>query len=494
MQLPDEAAFTQKFYVDALGKGEFLPLRNNPHMRIFSGPAKELKVIVPSDWEGGKPGWVNVWADDGYGNPATGFGGRVTIESDPPEADLPREYKFQSADAGAHRFEKIALRREGVHRIRVRDREHGLVAESNPFRVSRNVPKLKTYWGDIHAHTMYSDGRGTVAETYDFGKRIAALDFCSVSDHDFLVTDAMWRDIIATTNRFNEPGRYVTFLAYEWSGITDRGGDHNVYTSDSEMSLVRCSTMYSEKNARMYHGPEDAMNLSANHVEDLFRVLSARFRDENLLVIPHYGGRRANPAWHDPKLQRLIEVFSDHRRSEDWTTKFLKEGYRIGIMASTDDHTGNAGYGTRRLAPPRGEEGELFSPVSPVERGTALIAARAEKLTRPDVFQAMYHRQTYATTGSRILLDFEVGGLPMGSEGRIQGAPRIRVRTEGTAAIKMLRIVKNGRVIHSVSPGSRSAALEYVDSGGEYAKAFYYLDLVQEDDEKAISSPVWINW
>ena len=34
---------------------------------------------------------------------------------------------------------------------------------------------------------------------------------------------------------------------------------------------------------------------------------------------------------------------------------------------------------------------------------------------------------------------------------------------------------------------------QYIDSSGEYQNQFYYIDLVQEDGEKAISSPVWIN-
>jgi hypothetical protein len=29
---------------------------------------------------------------------------------------------------------------------------------------------------------------------------------------------------------------------------------------------------------------------------------------------------------------------------------------------------------------------------------------------------------------------------------------------------------------------------------GDYSKAYYYIDLVQEDGEKAVSSPVWVNW
>ena len=113
------------------------------------------------------------------------------------------------------------------------------------------------YWGDIHTHTGYSDGRGTPAAMYDFGRRVSALDFCSVSDHAFTVTPEAWKDIAATANRFNEPGRYVTFLAYEWSGFFNDTATTNIYTSDDWMPIIRSANNYSYENLRMYHGAED---------------------------------------------------------------------------------------------------------------------------------------------------------------------------------------------------------------------------------------------
>jgi hypothetical protein len=83
--------------------------------------------------------------------------------------------------------------------------------------------------------------------------------------------------------------------------------------------------------------------------------------------------------------------------------------------------------------------------------------------------------------------------MEMGSEGTVDGRPRINAWAEGTAPVKLLRIVKNGKVIHSVSPGGLTAKLEFTDASGEYDNAYYYVDLVQADGEKAVSSPVWVN-
>ena len=324
---------------------------------------------------------------------------------------------------------------------------------------------------------------------FEFGLRYAALDFCAISDHAFITTEEMWEDIKETTKRYHRPGEYVTFLGYEWSGPREVGGDHNVYTTADDMPLFRSFLQYNYGNLRQYHGPER----QAGHVEDLFRALAENFRDENLLTIPHYGGRPGNPEWHNDKLQRGIEIFSDHRRSEDWVATFLERGHRVGVVASTDNHSGNAGYGVRRTDVTRGRDGTLFSKFSPAERGTALLAVHAEGLTRESIFQGIYHRRTYATTGERIAVRFDVAGEPMGGEARVRGPVAMSAEVVGTDRIRVVRVVKNGKVIYVVDPMADEAAFEFVDPEGAPEGAYYYLDLVQADGEKAISSPVWVN-
>jgi hypothetical protein len=488
IQPMDETAFEQKVYVDALGKGEFLPIGQSPTMRVLPGDAKELIVIAKTDWVAGESGWVNVWLDDGLGNPAEAYAGAVELVAEPDASQFRASWSFSAADKGAHRFDDVRFSRPGVYRVRATTRD-GETAVSNPFVVHASAPREQILWGDMHTHTKYSDGRGTPDEMYQFGRDYAAIDFCAISDHAFVTTDWMWDDIQRAAAAFNEPGRYVTFLGYEWSGSTDVGGDHNVYTVDGRMPLYRSYNGYNYRNLRMYHGP----NKMAGHVEDLFRMLGENFRDENLLVIPHYGGRRGNPEWHNPELQRGIEVFSDHRRSEDWVATFLEKGHRVGIVASTDNHSGNAGYGVRRVEREVGEDRDTFSRFSPAERGTALMAVYAESFDRPGVFQGIYHRRTYATTGSRIILRFDVNGLPMGSEGRSGQEVSMRVAAIGTANLKAVRIVRNGKIIHAVDPPGDQLDFEYVDRSGERGPAYYYVDLVQDDGEKAISSPVWLD-
>jgi hypothetical protein len=160
LQQWDEKAFVLKFYVDALGDDDYLPLKKSPAFRIAAGPAKVLHAIGPSDAETGKPTWLNVWAEDGFGNPSDSYRGMIAFDA-ADASGLPAEYTFREADQGAHRFEGVVLRTSGAHRIQVREKNGALTAESNPLVVRDQSSRERIYWGDIHTHTMYSDGRGT---------------------------------------------------------------------------------------------------------------------------------------------------------------------------------------------------------------------------------------------------------------------------------------------------------------------------------------------
>ena len=477
VQQRDETAFLFKLYVDTEGDDDYLPLAKSPSMRVHGSAADLIVVNNPADAVAGQPVAVTAWVSDRYANPARGFTGTLRVDSDPPQL-----HKFSAADQARHRFDGVVFARPGVYRVEVRQTDGPLRAASGPIRVHAADPAGLILWGDIHTHTAYSDGRGSVAETYQFGRDYSALDFAAVTDHSFLVSDSMWRENKEVTNRFHKPGEYVTFLAYEWSGTTDVGGDHNVYFRDGDAELTRCYSYYNYQNLRMYHGP----NHGAGHVEELFRVLGAHLRGSNILAIPHFGGRRGNPEWHDPRIQRLIEIYSDHRRSEDWARTFLDRRYRIGIMASTDNHAGNAGYGFRiRPAKPEAER--------PEERSTSLVAVYAPARTREAIFDALYRRHTYATTGNRMLVEFRVNGALMGEEIRSEAPPRIQASVEGTAPLDKIYVLRNSRVIYAQPGEGLSARFEYVDNSAGWKGSFYYLRAEQKDGEQAISSPVWVD-
>jgi hypothetical protein len=85
----------------------------------------------------------------------------------------------------------------------------------------------------------------------------------------------------------------------------------------------------------------------------------------------------------------------------------------------------------------------------------------------------------------------------MGSEIGLHSAgkrPLVSVRCEGSNGIDHIRIVKDGRVVHThPCHGEWTCDLEWEDPAfGQDRPSWYYARVVQVDRESAWSSPVWI--
>jgi len=180
----DEKPFTFKVYVDPLGKDDYFPLEKNPTIEVVAAKPYRLNMVMPSDAIDGQPTSCIVRAEDRYGNPATSYRGTIRFRADSEDAALPDAYTFTDADKGVHRFNKITFDGKGTRRITVDDGQ--FKCTSNPVRVEAKQPQMLLLWGDIHGHTLNSDGRGTVEQFYDFAENVAGLDFCAVTDHAFV--------------------------------------------------------------------------------------------------------------------------------------------------------------------------------------------------------------------------------------------------------------------------------------------------------------------
>src|SRR5438034_1243942 len=74
---------------------------------VTVSPAAASSLVVasyPSPTTAGAPHTFTVTARDAYGNVATGFTGLVSFTSSDPQAVLPANYSYTTADAGVHTF------------------------------------------------------------------------------------------------------------------------------------------------------------------------------------------------------------------------------------------------------------------------------------------------------------------------------------------------------------------------------------------------------
>ena len=311
---------------------------------------------------------------------------------------------------------------------------------------------LTAYFGDIHNHCAVGYGHGTIEEAFQNAR--LQLDFAAVSVHaywpdiptdevrltpvvdyhqrGFKKTEEAWPHVQAVVEQNNQPGQFVTFLGFEWH--SREYGDHNVYYRDGVGKIIRAADL-----AEM-------------------RQTLASLQDEGIeaLVIPHHigykqGYRGVNWNSFTSQFSPIVEIMSMHGASEssdapypylhtmgprDWSSTYqygLAQGYIVGVMGSTDHHSGHPGsYGHGRMA------------------------VWAEALNREAVWQAIKDRRTWALTGDNISLAFSINEGLMGDVLNPDNKRHIAVSVVGGHAIDYVDVVYNNRIIHRANSFQKS--------------------------------------
>jgi len=189
------------------------------------------------------------------------------------------------------------------------------------------------------------------------------------------------------------------------------------------------------------------------------------------LVIPHHPGYPVgvcgkNWRFHDERLSPFAEMYSVHGSSEtpegirpllttgSWmgpggakgcVQAGLAAGHKLGIIASSDSHGDHPGA-----------------------YDIGLLAAYATDLSRRSLWQAFHNRQVYGVTGDRIFLNFSINGCPMGSTAPASRKRMLCVSAVAWDKIDRVEIIKNNHA------------------------DFYYVRLIQRNDQRAWSSPIWV--
>jgi SAM-dependent methyltransferase len=207
IQCFEEPDFAFRVYVDA-GDRTFLPLAPDLKVPIIGGERKRLVLVTPTDAGVGAPTRLLIRAEDRYGNVARDYHGRTQVSFDDGTGPQSLEIEFGEAEAGLCRIDGIVFRQPGVYTFSTADGAF----ESNPTRVTSGPPAISTFWGELHGHTLASDGRGTIDQYYTYAARVAGLDVCAVTDHDFMLSDAAWEHSKKVTNLHNRPRRHQPSL------------------------------------------------------------------------------------------------------------------------------------------------------------------------------------------------------------------------------------------------------------------------------------------
>jgi hypothetical protein len=82
----------------------------------------------------------------------------------------------------------------------------------------------------------------------------------------------------------------------------------------------------------------------------------------------------------------------------------------------------------------------------------------------------------------------------MGAEYKTAKPPTLKIGAIGTSLVTRVEIKKNSRIVHTEEPGETAVQFQWQDPEFKPGETcYYYVRIVQENDEEAISSPIWVN-
>ncbi|MBQ8496630.1 MAG: DUF3604 domain-containing protein [Clostridia bacterium] len=351
------------------------------------------------------------------------------------------------------------------------------------------APELKVFVGEMHGHSMLSDGKPTPEEYFRHIKDIAKLDFAALTDHDhggvgkptlWANGHKKWKEICDTVNIFNEKGKFTTLLGYERDSypfynnlvIYFRGADGELMRDgrDGELTEARLKELLSDENLILV--PHDTYSLSAGAD---FIAMEKELHTPLMEIISRGDAAEymGNPAF----------VNASCCEGGFWRDA-LKKGSKMGVIAGSDDHDCMNGTVIENEGYPRMYPG--------------VTGIWAKENTRESIFDALKAKRTYAfmlgksdgEMRGRIQIDFRINGHWMGETvvRENEEALRIYFNILADVPIKAVTLVKNCRD-YMIFCGEQELILDYRQ---EADTDVYYLRVELCDGRFGWTSPVWV--
>lgn len=333
----------------------------------------------------------------------------------------------------------------------------------NPIIRSQKVQAVtyKTYFGDLHAHTGFSDGTGTPSQAFTAAKNGGA-DFIAITDHnrrvsnDGQLTPQEWEDLKNTAIN-NSTSTFVAIAGYE-QGLASGTGHINCYNTDNYINydLPTLDSFYSTLQS------EEGVLAQWNHP----RTYSDDFRD--------YTGYSSTLLDHI----RLLEIFnngevSNYPTYESSFIKALDRGWKMSPTANSDTHSTNwiTGYECRS-------------------------AVLAETLSKEAIYDAIRNNRIYATMDKNLKIDFTINSNVMGS--KLSGSNTFNIIVNAsdpdTSDVKdkiaKIEIISDGGVVVAVQNYSGYTANLTTTLTSTTAQ-YYFARITNAEGKKAWSAPIW---
>ena len=488
-------------YVDPTGKGHY----QDPEIFSLDVRGNELhniKVIAPSFVTRNKRFDVIVRFEDAYGNLTSRTPEGTLIELTHEHLRENLSWKLFVPETGFLTLPNLYFNEGGIYRIQLKIVGKKEAFFSAPIKCFVEAKK-QLFWGLLHGESERYDCTENVENCLRHMRDERALNFFGTSpfeDGDETPNDT-WKAISQQVLEFNEIDRFTTFSGVQWTGEASKEGHRIlVYSGDSKGIIRRKDTKYTS-----------------------LRKIYKSFTPKEIISIPSFTmakGHSFDFTRHNPEYEPVVEIYNAWGSSE--CSK--KAGNTMPITGSGKGVIKEAAEGSIHEAlnnncrfgfvagglDDRGIFDGLFD-TEQVQYSPGLTGIIAETYSREALFESLHKRACFATTGERIIVGFAIVGHGMGSEIKLADLPGLGINRHivgyaaGTDRIAKVEIIRNGKVLHEITPKEvNNLDFTYDDmsdlnkclitpSKGKAGFVYYYLRVTQENGHMAWSSPIWID-
>jgi len=434
MQTFCEETLEYRVLVDAFATYEYVEIPCAPTLTIIPGEPVKWRAILPTLRRRNQGFRFSLKNEDMWGNPSNRVNATVLLQSSHPINGLPSKITFKPGQFTAI-AKNLSVDDEADIVISVLDESKHLLTKSNPLRIIE-ASDLLPYWADMHGQSEETVGTNSALSYFQFGRDKAFLDAICHQGNDFQITKDFWSNLQKLTKEFTEPGTFIAFPGYEWSGNTGLGGDHNVIYFKEGEAIHRSS------HALVHDHSDDETD--CHDINALFEALKGK----DVFVYAHAGGRYADlKRANEPPTKLAIEIHSAWGTFEWLLQDAFDLGMRVGVVANSDDH--------------KGRPGASYPGASSFGSYGGLTCFLCKELSREAIFESLRSRHHYATTGTRMLLNVKAS-MEQGVEAMMgdivytkEREARLYVEALCPAPIERVDILNGGEKLETVKPFTR---------------------------------------
>jgi hypothetical protein len=363
--------------------------------------------------------------------------------------------------------------------------EQAAVKAIRAFRVEAGGQKYQLLRGEFHRHTEISwDGGpdGSLEDMFRYAIDCAGFDWIGCGDHDNGAgREYCWWLTQKLTDAYHVPKVFTPMFTYERSVAYPHGHRNCVFARRGVMTLPRLNE------------PDQSKRVGGVHADDT-KMLYRYLHELDGICAVHTSATNMGTDWrdNDPQVEPFVEIYQGDRMSyehEDapragydpqsgkkpaniagWYPKgyinlALEKGYRLGFESSSDHWSTHISY----------------------------CIVLAETHDRQGILEGMKKRHCYGATDD-IIVDLRSSGHLMGEEFKTNAVPALQFTVIGVKPLTRIDVLKDSEVVDTIKTDQREYKGTWTDPKPAAGVHWYYIRVLQSDEELAWASPLWIDY